>query len=119
MTLSLTKDIDGMYIDQDGLSWDTRAEWLWMGLMGGCGCGQADEFGERAVKLLKHFATPHMERDHSIYDNDFYELMAHWFDSLELIEHGGIVTGSWLTEKGDQVYALVRVGDGPKEDDDG
>lgn len=107
---SIKRDIDD-YIDQDGCSYDTPAEWLWTEIMGGCGCGSADAFGKRAIKLLEHFSTPHEERDYSIWDNDFYELMAHWFNSLELIEHGSIVTGSWLTEKGEQIYEAIKQAD--------
>jgi hypothetical protein len=107
MTLSLTKDEDGGYLDQDGCSYDTPADWLWMGILGGCGCGSANKFADKSLKLLNHFATPYEQRTLPIWDDGWYELLAHWFDSLELIEHGGNIYGSWLTEKGQQIYDMI------------
>jgi len=106
--LSLTKDLDDGYIDQDGLHYDTPAEWLWIGILGGCGCGSAEHFAEESVRLLTDFATPMELRKNLAYDSEFYELLAHWIDSVGLIEHGTTVRGSWLTEKGKHVYEVIK-----------
>ena len=103
---NLQQENDG-YIDQDGFYYDKPEDLLWQ-ILGGCGCGSADEFSDEAFKLLTYFATPHEQRERSIFDDRFYELLAHWFDSCELIEHGTNITGSWLTEKGEQVYEAIN-----------
>lgn len=95
------------YTDQDGVSWDNPYQWLW-GFLGGCGCGSADDFAKEAYKLLDFFATTHIERKWSVYDDRFFELMAHWFDEAELIEHGTSVGSSWLSEKGEQIYKQIK-----------
>ncbi len=96
------------YIDQDGVSSNSPFEWLFTGILGGCGCGGADELGERAYKILDLFATPHMERTWSVYNNDVDEVLAHWLDSKGLTEHGGSISGSWLTEKGTQIHTSIK-----------
>ena len=60
MKYKLTKENksnENDYIDQNGLSWNSPEEWVWSGILGGCGCGSSEEFGKKSVKLLKHFAT--------------------------------------------------------------
>jgi hypothetical protein len=92
------------YIDQDGVSHDSPAAYLW-DILGGCGCGSADELGEKAVKVLRLFAT---DTDFNlrkfIYEDTANEILAHWMDSKGLIEHGTSIGGSWLTEEGKQVW---------------
>ena len=104
---NLQQENDG-YIDQDGVYYDEPEEWLWYGILGGCGCGSANSFSLDAFKLLTLFATPHEQRGWSIWDDRFYELLAHWLDSCELIEHGTNIAGSWLTDKGKQVYEAIN-----------
>ena len=84
--------------------------WFWTEVLGGCGCGNSDELADRAVALLGYFATPHDERDtkDNPYNNEVLEVLAHWMDSKELIEHGGGVGGSWLTARGQQAYDVLK-----------
>lgn len=108
---SLTRVESGEFglLDQDECSWNTVEDWLFIGILGGCGCGSSEEFGKAAVSLLEFFATDILERKGSIYENDgFRELLAHWFDSKDLIEHGSSINGSWLTDKGKQIYAAIK-----------
>lgn len=109
---SLIKEGDGefAYKDQDGVCWDTPTRWLFTGILGGCGCGSADDFGDKAFRLLAHFNSEPSQRDWAIFDENggFFELMAHWFDDKDLIEHGSSISGSWLSAKGKHVYKTVE-----------
>lgn len=107
-SLKKVREDEWGYEDQDGCHWDSVSSWFWGGVLGGCGCGSSEELGEMAVKLLKHFATPHMERKLDLYDSEAYEILAHWMSEKDLIEHGTSVGGSWLTEKGEEVYEAVN-----------
>jgi hypothetical protein len=42
------------------------------------------------------------------YKNKEFEVIAHWFNSKELIEHGSGIGGSWLTDYGYQVYNTIK-----------
>jgi hypothetical protein len=103
---TLTPDDDG-FEDQDGTFWESRGAWLFTGILGGCGCGSSDEMRALAVEVLTLFATPHEARRWSVYDRTEAEVMAHWLDSKGLLEHGSSIAGSWLTDKGMAILALV------------
>lgn len=107
---TLINDGDGefAYIDQDGVSHTSPSQWLFTGIMGGCGCGSSEEFADEALKLLNNFALPHDKRNMDAYSDRFTELLAHWLDSAGLIEHGSNIGGSWLSEKGQQVHDAIK-----------
>lgn len=114
MTYSLVKETDTGdhdYVDQDGCWWDSPADWLWIGILGACGCGSREYISALAVEVLTYFATDFDKRTGRIYDdaNPSKEILAHWMDSKDLIEHGTSINGSWLNETGKQVYAALRL----------
>lgn len=108
MLLKKQDSIDYPFIDNDGVSHPSLEAWLFTGLLGGCGCGSSENFGTLALAILKHFGTPHGERNLSVYDKPEYELMAHWFESNGWIEHGTSVGGAWLTDKGKEILDTVN-----------
>jgi hypothetical protein len=94
------------YIDNEGCSWESIEDWLFIGILGGCGCGSGNSFGENVLELLNYFGTPHQQRDMTEvnpYDGGTYELLAHWMDSKDLLEHGSSIGGSWLAERGKEI----------------
>ena len=94
------------YIDQNGVSHNSPAWWLWS-ILGGCGCGNSDQLAEKAVKLLKHFASDHNKREWDIYKDEEAEVIAHWMYSKELIDHGGSIGDSWLSETGELIFKSI------------
>jgi len=88
-------------------AFDSKEEFLWIYVLGGCGCGSYDKNIKVAWKVFELFATPHDNRKFSIYDKPEYEIVAHWLDSKNLIEHGTGIGGSWLTEEGEKLYNLL------------
>jgi len=97
------------------LYYKTKADFLWQAVLGGCGCGTQPEISDMALYLLDHFAKEIMERDHKTVNNSphytEYEIIAHWFDSKGLIEHGGNVMGSWLSDEGRKLHRMLMAKD--------
>lgn len=104
------------WIDQNGVSWDSPKDWLLMGVLGGCGCGRSDDIADLAVKVLDTFATPHEERTFKVYEDLAAEIVAHWLDSKDLLEHGSIIGGSWLSDEGKRVHEIIRASTVPPID---
>lgn len=90
--------------DSDGISWETPEEYLFIGILKGCGCGRSDELARDVATIFLAIAKD--ENAHTlIYENSYHELIAHWLHAAELTEHGTGIGGSWLTERGKAVYA--------------
>lgn len=109
-TLSKDGEGDFAYTDQDGVSHNSPAMWLWS-FLGGCGCGSSESFAERAVLGLAYFGTEHGDRaklDFNPHEKDFDELLAHWLDAEGFLEHGSSVYSSWLTPKGENVLSEIK-----------
>lgn len=99
--------VDFGYIDQDGVSFDSPANWLFTGILGGCGCGSSDEIADKAVAVLEFFSREIGSRDWSFIDGE-NEILAHWLDSKGLLEHGSSIGGSWLSKEGEQVLKSLK-----------
>lgn len=101
---------DHDYLGHDGCNYDSPEDYVWIAVLGGCGCGYADRYGELAIELLRYFNTPHMERDREFWQKDEFEteLMAHWLDNKDLLEHGTSIGGSWLSESGKQLLDVIE-----------
>ena len=84
--------------------YDSPAEALYYHIMKGCGCGNGDEIALRAWEIFTEIAEKREDRYKVIYKSMYNQTIAQWFDSLDLIEHGGSVGGSWLSEKGENLY---------------
>ena len=74
--------------------------------LGSCGCGQPVERLELVRDAL---------RDCPLYDGtsrNWATPLHEWFlcllDSAGLIEHGSVITGSWLTEKGTRLLTALN-----------
>lgn len=111
MAYALTRNNHGNFEDQDGCTWESPENWLWVGVMGGCGCGSSDDIEDLCWEVLSYFATPHAERgkrgELPTKELDA-QIIAHWMDMKGLTNHGGSVHGSWLTDDGRAVYAAMR-----------
>lgn len=68
--------------------------------MNGCGCGSDNETD--AWEVFKRFHDRTDDRWEMYNDGMRHlEVLAHWMDSLGLIEHGSSIAGSWLSEDGE------------------
>jgi len=101
---------------QDKLFWErdykecyfeSKEDFLWIYVLGGCGCGSAEEISKIAWKVFEEFGKPHEERTLKIYEKIEYEIIAHWLDDKKLTEHGTSVCGSWLSDSGRKLYETL------------
>ena len=97
------------YLDQDDVSWSSVESWFFCDILGGCGCGTSEDLATKAIGLLIDLAAP--ERDYNAfaikYNDQFWELLMHWFDHAGLVEHGTSIFGSWLTDKGQAIHKIL------------
>ena len=88
---------DGIYSPPNYAS---RAHYLWE-QMGGCYCVNGEEFAELAYKLL---LDSHSEGwALKIHEDHRLEILAHWMNALDILEHGGSVYHNWRTDKGEAI----------------
>jgi hypothetical protein len=85
---------------------DGAAYYFWFDVLHGCGCGNSDVLGADAAGLFTAIAKGCAHRE--IFSDHYHELMAHWFDSLELIEHGANIGSAVLSKRGKEVWAEME-----------
>ena|ERR1700722_11465823 len=105
--ISLERCDGGSFIDEEGCSWFTIESWFFSGIMNGCGCGYSDILGRQSLRLFLMIGIKEPNGYSLIFNHKKYELMAHWFNSLELIEHGSSINAPWLSEKGLKIYEII------------
>jgi hypothetical protein len=104
---------DGTFEDDGGCNWDSRAEYLFMGVLPSCGCGTPSDIG-RYVRgmLLKHVGYPstkfvlgegRKEWNENGYEDFPLMFFLSWATQEGYIEHGTTVRCSWLTSKGEEL----------------
>lgn len=120
---------NGMFIGPDGCHYDTEREAAHYGLLGMCGCGSPEDafnFCREALACFDrrgcHDTPPTREwirADEALTllvknkPEEAAHVLAHLFNHLELLEHGGNVGGSWLTENGERI---VDMGDASEDE---
>ena len=74
-----------------------------------CGCGYSDELLAEVLKVLDacplHEGRWEPDDRFGIYGA---ELLLHVMTEADLLEHGSVVSGSWLTEKGKRLRDIMR-----------
>lgn len=69
-----------------------------------CGCGQPDAVWMLVREMLE--SVPFRADDQA--DAAMFYALLYWLDGTDLIDHGTMITGSWLTEKGKHYLPLMR-----------
>lgn len=114
------RDTDNeMLIGPDGCHYDTEAEALYFNMKASCGCGSPHEVHAFLIECLRKFEGDTWPKSGVEAIKDVIasnpeiaaEFIAHYLSSENLMEHGGSVYGSWLTERGKQFIEV-----GPWED---
>jgi hypothetical protein len=85
---------------------DSPEDFLWFYILGGCGCGNSHTLMNDCWKIFESIVNKKDSFD-LIYENKYNEIIAHWLDSKELIEHGTSIAGSWATESGEYLYKVL------------
>lgn len=120
-----TIDGDNWAVGPDGWDYDNLGDYIMTGLLGFCGCGMPEE----ALKWLRdclsdveHRSNVEWKQEPPVYQGRIHArmeplprgveyLLWYWMDSLQLIEHGGSVGGSWLTERGTHLLRRLEAMD--------
>lgn len=108
----------GSVTGPDGCSYDSPAEAMYFSLGCSCGCGHPEEVHQLIIECLGAFDRDKvgwelkgtgLDRISAIISARPYlaaELLAHALTGECLLEHGGGVGGSWLTDRGKQFIAV-------------
>lgn len=99
------KKVGGRYEDEKGCSWETRADYLYCGVLPSCGCGDPSAIGRYVKELLKHVGQT---EDNSCWERTSWDdlpvmFFLSWADREGYIEHGTTIRCSWMTEKGNEL----------------
>lgn len=114
----------GRWTSPDGLSWDSEADALAVGVLGFCGCGIPEETlewvggGLQLIVDIKakvwddsnpydYHAWAADVREHFGPERGSEYFFWYWASDRKFTEHGGSVPG-WLTELGEQLLADIR-----------
>lgn len=102
---------------------------IYFGEMGMCNCGNPEDVKKFLYELLKNhkghisgeitYDEMVKTRERIIKETDtdvIFEFVFHVFERIGLLQHGGSVYGSWLTEKGERFFDLLSEN---LSDDDG
>ena len=95
-------------------------EEIYFSQIGMCGCGRPTEVKKFLYELIKNHKqykddkitsdVMFEKREKIIKETDsdiIFEFVFHVLESSDLLEHGGSVYSSWLTEKGDKFFELL------------
>ena len=115
MIKDLKENEDGSFTSPDGCNWDSKAEYIYMGVLPSCGCGDPSSIGKYVKEMfLKHVKQTDSD-DYSCWDITTYEdlpvmFFLSWADREGYIEHGVTIRCSWMTEEGDELlHDLIEV----------
>lgn len=74
-----------------------------------CGCGQPDLMWEAIHKYLENYDLEDWNKRTLNLSNGEQYFLAYFLTHIGLIEHGGSVSGSWITESGKEVLEFLRL----------
>ena len=114
--LKYLKAEDGGFIDENGLYWDSKVDYMCIGVLPSCGCGDPGSIGTYVKNmLLKHVKQTDCD-DISCWGRTKYEdlpvmFFLSWADNEGYIDHGSTIRCSWMTDKGNELLNdLIEVG---------
>lgn len=96
------------FIDPDGIHWETKSDYLMMGILPSCGCGNPESIGKYVKDmLLKHVKQTNSE-DRSCWNITKYDdlpvmFFLSWATKEGYIDHGVTIRCSWMTKEGDDL----------------
>ena len=103
------------YIDEDGISYSTRKEYLQSKFLHFCGCGDPDA----VMTYIRDFLQKLDKQDWGNYEDMPYMFLCYWSDHEGLSDHGTTPRCSWLTEKGKELLNDINwCLENEKDDDD-
>lgn len=106
--LSKLKKINGGFEDEEGCFWETEADYLCVGVLPSCGCGDPLSIGKYVKDMFLDHVKQSNSEDTSCWDRTDYDDLAVmfflcWADREGYIEHGTTIRCSWMSKKGDEL----------------
>lgn len=102
--LSVLKKTNHDYIDDNGVSWDTKFNYLSINILGLCGCGNPYDITEYILKYLLRLS----DKRWGEYEDLNYMFFCYWANKMDFAEHGTSIRCSCLTEKGEQLIKDIH-----------
>jgi hypothetical protein len=105
------EEYDDSYTCEEGLHWDSPTDWLAIKKLKLCGCGMPEgnlEFVTALLALIDEDKSSDQEfkiffekRKNLFeeYKENVMEIIFHWLNELNILEHGSSVYGSWILDK--------------------
>ena len=116
MHIDKYKQLDGSYLDEEGITWSDEISFLGCKILGFCGCGVLEKallFVKKSLELLEfedRFENYEAWREkvtgHFITESCEY-FTWYFLTEKELLEHGGSVPG-WLTDLGKEILEDLK-----------
>ena len=114
----MTEKLQAWINNNTGMQWDSPKDFLWISILGGCGCWHSELFSDDAwfilESLYKESTLSIMESLKNkdsifewVYQERHRELLLHIFDDKGLIDHGSSIAGSWITVDGKGLYEYI------------
>lgn len=110
---------DWEYKAPDGCTHEDLECAIWNGIFGFCMCGDPDYQLEKIYQVLKILKQGESNKDayDLLLETNEYDIYLYILDLHEFTEHGSIIGGSWLTDKGMALlYVLRHILEHDKED---
>ena len=101
---------NGLYADENGVSWNAISEYLQIEILGLCGCGNPDDIMEYIYSMLKRL-EPDKDGNalYGEYEDMPYMFFIYWANEKGFAEHGNTVRCSWLTKNGKELIRDIEV----------
>jgi hypothetical protein len=97
-----------VWIDTDGVSWSSPVNYLCVGVLPSCGCGNPESIAVYVRDMLRKHVKQTGSEGYSCWNETKYEdlpvmFFLSWADREGYIEHGSTIRCSWMTPKGDEL----------------
>lgn len=97
--LRLQDTSDFPYIDEKGISYRSKKNYLQIEILHFCGCGDPDS----VMLYIRDFLQKLNTHEWGDYSDMSYMFLCYWSDHEGLSEHGSSARCSWLTDKGKEL----------------
>ena len=99
------KESYGEWIDEKGVTWQSKKSYLQCDVLGLCGCGNPDD----VMAYIKEMLNKIKNKDFGLYSDLPYMFFTYWASEKGFTVHGITVRCSFLTDKGKELLADIEL----------
>lgn len=100
------KKIDKEFLDENGVTWQTEADYLQIEILGFCGCGDPDDTMFYVKEMLEKLGKCDWEIPAD--KEREYMFFVYWANDKGFAEHGTTARCSWLTDVGEELLTDIN-----------